>query len=95
MPSIKAVARELSELKRSTLAVDVPECEVRLQVSADGVWRLHCGDPCYDTDHRGCWGAGVVGRTTNCRELAKELIDEVAEQAAQCEPNAGDGGDNA
>jgi hypothetical protein len=73
-PSIKAVAAELRAAK-GYLDADCPETEVRLQVCELG-WDLHTGDPSFDQDHGGYWGAGVLTRSSNCRALAAELIEE-------------------
>lgn len=83
MPSIKSVAAELAFAKRFYLGDDCPDVEVRLQVTEGGAWCLHYGDPCYDQDHRGFWGAGSLDRRTNCRDEARWLIDEAADHAAQ------------
>ncbi len=99
-PTIKELAADLTALKRATdwESCEDPDCadpdcesdpgerwlDVRLQC-VDGAWSLHEGDPQYDTDHRGYWGAGSLSPRTNCRELARELIDEAKDHAAQCE----------
>lgn len=76
MPSIKSVQRNLQQFKNEMEAGN--DCEVRLQVldESDGVWELHYGDPQYDQDHRGFWGVGNIDKSTNCRELAKQLIED-------------------
>lgn len=58
--------------------------DVRLQVVPGEGWALHDGDPQYDTDHRGYWGYGTIDPRTNCRELAKDLIEQCRDHAAQC-----------
>ncbi len=87
-PTIKELAADLTHLKRavdwSELHGDERYIDVRLQC-VDGAWSLHEGDPQYDTDHRGYWGAGSLSPRTNCRELARELIEEAKDHAAQCE----------
>lgn len=45
-------------------------------------WELKTGLPCYDTDHRGYWGAGVVSADDASRDmaaLAKDLLEEALE----------------
>ena len=91
-PSIKGVAHDLKlehdELRRIYSQDELADedgnfgVDVRLQVSAAD-WTLHTGDPSYDTDHRGFWGAGFLpyGRT-NLRELARDLISEARDQWA-------------
>ncbi len=87
-PTIRNLARELSGHKPyiedsfRESEDDVPGIDVRLQVRGGG-WCLHTGDSSYDQDHRGCWGVGYLTRRTNCRELARELIDEARDMAAQ------------
>lgn len=83
MPGIKDVALVLSERKH--WIGQGQECEVRLQVYDDGGWAVRTGDSSYDQDHRGYWGSSYLTRRTNCRELARDLIDECAEHAAQCQ----------
>jgi hypothetical protein len=56
--------------------------DVRLQVRKGGSWSLHTGDASYDQDHRGFWGSGCVGKDTDCKELAEELIGEAEEDFA-------------
>ena len=53
--------------------------DVRLQVYEDGMWSIHLGPSDYDSDHRGFWGASSISPKTNCKELAKELIEQVFE----------------
>ena len=84
MPSIKSVASDLTSIKH---LIQWDDCEdgwidVRLQVREEGGWRLWWGDSSYDWDHRGDWGCGSLSNRTNCRELAKELIDQVRDSVA-------------
>ncbi len=59
--------------------------DVRLQVfPGTGSWDLHTGDAQYDTDHRGFWGCGFLTPRSNCRDLARDLISEARDHAAQC-----------
>jgi hypothetical protein len=55
------------------------EPDIRLQV-VDGGWCVHLGDAQYDTDHRGLWGSGSLTPTTNCLELARDLISDALDQ---------------
>lgn len=67
-----------------------PSIDVRLQVYADGRWALRTGDSSYDQDHRGYWGAGSVSpdmKKSDVRSLAKELIEEAADQYASDHPS--------
>lgn len=99
-PTIRELATDLAALKRAVDWADVkaagshdfpppepddePYIDVRLQC-VDGGWAVHEGDPCYDTDHRGFWGAGSLSPRTNVRVLARDLIEEAKDDAAQCE----------
>lgn len=83
-PSIAAVASELKGYK-VWLDVENPEADIRLQVTDGGCWAVHFGDSSYDQDHRGYWGASSIDRRTNCRELARELIDQCADHFYQCQ----------
>lgn len=64
---------------------DTEDVPVRLQVdNENGTWRLWSGDPCYDTDHKGSWGAGTISpeispadRLELARELWMEALDEL------------------
>ncbi len=57
--------------------------DVRLQVYPNGQWCVRTGDACYDSDHRGYWGAGSLAWDTDCEDLAAGLIDEAKDHAAQ------------
>jgi len=86
-PPVEDVARELELINANVEG----ECEVRLQVYDDGEWMMHYGDPGWDQDHRGYWGAssvpGVGGpdmqpREFDSKEMAEDLIDQVQEAYA-------------
>lgn len=81
-PSIANVASALRDAKSMLDRGD--EMEVRLQVYHDGGWAIRKGDPSYDLDHTGYWGAGYLTRYTNCRDLARDMIEEAREHASQC-----------
>lgn len=87
-PSISELARELAEhkryLRRNWLLPKEGEegGDVRLNVQAAG-WSLNTGDSQYDTDHRGYWGSGIVSWSTNCRALARDLIEQCRDHAAE------------
>jgi hypothetical protein len=80
-PSIEVVTADLIAAKQS-LDAESPEMDVRLQVHEDGAWAVRTGDASYDLDHRGFWGASSIDRRTNCRRLARELLEEAKDQAA-------------
>ena len=88
-PSIKDVATDLTLQKYYITDAhrehpdDTPGIDVRLQVYDNGEWAIRTGDSQYDTDHNGYWGSGFLTRATNCRELAREMIEEAKDHAAQ------------
>lgn len=53
--------------------------EARLQIH-EGTWAFHTGDPQFDQDHRGAWGAASVPRGCSRRE-AREIARDLIEQA--------------
>jgi hypothetical protein len=56
--------------------------DVRLQVTSKS-WAIHYGDPGYDQDHHGWWGADFLGPDaldTDLKAMAKRLIEEAEEQ---------------
>ncbi len=85
--SIKEVSDMLYEISQT---IDADACEedglleVRLQV-VDGSYDIHTGDPSYDQDQRGYWGAGSLEPEMShkaCRETARELLDQAADHCA-------------
>lgn len=90
-PSIKAVSAVLRNVKLRQLD-ESWEMKVRLQVYEDGQWVVRTGDSSYDEDHRGWWGWGYVNIESNCRDLARDLLEQVKdEQAMQSSYNPNDG----
>lgn len=91
-PNIQDVAAELRSIN-SEVSEEIDEetgepygIEVRLQVLPNGDWQVWWGDPQYDTDHRGYWGASQVpgsGRRFNSKEIARDLIEEAKDMYAQ------------
>ena len=65
--------------------------DIRLQVrklenSNESSWSVHTGDSSYDQDHRGEWGANFVlvnATDAECREIAKDLIEQAKESFSQ------------
>lgn len=89
-PTIKDLARTLAAIKRANFPCDDwDSIDVRLQVTPGG-WSTHTGDSSYDQDHRGFWGSSSMDGRTNCRELAKDLIDQARDAHAETasDPNA-------
>ena len=65
-----------------------PSIDVRLQVLANGDYYHHSGLPCYDTDHRGFWGAGSVSPSDGEVELiqiARDMVEQVLDSASQAD----------
>ena len=60
--------------------------DVRLQVLDDGTWQVHHGDPGWDPDHRGYWGADIIDALDitggHLLAVAEGLVDQVAEAIA-------------
>ncbi len=76
-PTQLDVQRQLRSLKPY---VETDGAEVLLQVvPEDGTWGVHLGAGCRDADGRGLWGAGFLAPTTSCRDLARQLLNEVAD----------------
>ena len=91
MPSLELLIAVLKELVPTELEFsdpNEPELDVRLQVFTPhgsdftGSWTLHFGDPQYDQDHQGFWGAGSCTREmidSDYAFLAQDLIDQTEE----------------
>lgn len=95
----KGIVRELQDIK-SRLTRWVKEHQ-QLEVAAkgdtdgyvdvrlryhEGSITIKTGDPQFDQDHRGFWGAGVVAPDTDVEELFKELKEELMEDVVMKEP---------
>lgn len=61
---------------------DMPEderyIEVRLRYH-DGSLYLYHGDPSFDQDHRGAWGAGFVSEDVDLEDVLDEMIRDLYE----------------
>ena len=97
-PSIRSVAAVLREINRwdsyTEPGVEDSFIDVRLQVYDNGSWAVRHGDPQYDLDHRGFWGAGSVPgdcRRFRSEDVARELLSQAKEHAAE---NAADFGES-
>ncbi len=84
--------RETAAHLRAISAKMDSECDVRLQLYADGTWCLRSGLSDYDQDGRGYWGASFVpgaGQAFNADEVAKDLweqaLDAQADDASRVE----------
>lgn len=83
----KLTIRDISSALHKTAArLDAGDpVDVRLQVYDDGSWALRVGSSDYDQDHRGFWGASCLGARESlrrCRDLARDLIEQVRDHAA-------------
>lgn len=81
-PSIQDVASALRSQKRWCEKGDEGGIDVRLQVMEGGSWAIRTGDSSYDQDHRGYWGSSYLTRSSNCRDLAYEMLEECKDQEA-------------
>jgi hypothetical protein len=78
-PSVKLLAACLKDINKQ---LD-DECEIRLQVYPSGDWAVRVGDPCYDLDHHGFWGAGMLdGGDFDALAEARELVEQAKDQEA-------------
>jgi len=84
------LADELA-MVRDDLAAEAGEGEealidVRLQVYPSGDWHVRVGDPGWDLDHEGAWGASCVSSEDTDDDLAataRDLLDQVADALAE------------
>jgi hypothetical protein len=87
-PTLEAVSAALVEETADlpVLPEDDEPHDYRLQVLDDGTWCIRVGDPSYDTDHHGSWGAGCCYCPVTPGSAvwdAEELLEEAAEDYAQ------------
>jgi len=78
-PTVREIVLDLESYREELAEYGEPDGDVRLQVLPNGEWELWTGDPSYDTDHRGYWGAGTLDAEASAlemRELARDLIEE-------------------
>jgi hypothetical protein len=88
-PSIKDLAAELSHAKRhiddDMIAMDETEPSIDVTLACDETgYALQLGDNSYSGSAYGFrhWGVASLYRNTNCRELARDLIEQCRELAA-------------
>lgn len=93
LPTVKAIASLLKSLKpyigdeyRCTDDPDdtTPGMLVTIGASPDGSWHYQTGDNSYSGGaySHAYWGLVYLHRRTNCREAAKDAIEEIAEGMA-------------
>lgn len=80
LPDVAVVAESLRELD-AEFGTDAEPLEVRLHVLPTGSWSVCWGASDYDTDHRGFWGAASIELESKFKQVAQDLVDQVAEQA--------------
>lgn len=76
LPELEAV---LNDAKRAD--PDLGDFDVRLQVYPNGRWCIRWGDPSYDLDHHGFWGAKMLStlEDNDLQEIARALIHDAEE----------------
>lgn len=95
-PSIKTIARLLVELKKDIEddyrcpddpGDDTPGMLVTIGASTDGTWNYQTGENSYAGGAYGhqYWGLVYLYRDSNCQDLAREAIYEIADQMAEME----------
>lgn len=87
LPLVEEIVEELNgileDAEQTDPAVAAEGFDVRLQVLPDGCWGLKWGDPGFDLDHNGHWGAATLATGDNLTEIAKDLRDQVADSMYQ------------
>ena len=82
-PKIKDVEKELKAIKKYEIDPDISELDVTLawldKETGNKEWTIQIGDnsfmgSAYFFEY---WAVGTLTRRTNCRELAKDLINEL------------------
>ena len=58
------------------------DVDIRLQVYPSGTWALRVGDPSYDLDHTGYWGASFVPPFPQ-EQFSGAVVDAVMEDLIQ------------
>lgn len=71
---------------------DIPGMQITVATRNLEQWNYQTGDnsytgACYSLPH---WGVGSLYRRTNCKELAADLVNQMAEQVAACGEGVGE-----
>lgn len=85
LPKLQVVTRELKEIQDIVKSDDLNEVDVRLNVHTRG-WCVMYGDPGFDQDHSGYWGASTINTGMTQEELqlvANDLLDQVETAIAE------------
>jgi hypothetical protein len=79
-PTNAEIVQELEHVQEDAHDADpsLVSVEVRLQVLDNEYWCVRWGDPSFDTDHNGYWGASILelAADTDLRELANDLLGQ-------------------
>ena len=82
---IKSLKRDIGDDYRADEESTTPSMQVTIGVDpSTGAWSYQTGDNSYTGGAYGFhyWGVTAIDRRSNSREIAKYLLDEVAEQAS-------------
>lgn len=87
LPTIANLAKELTSIKQYICddyiqeGDDLPSIQVTLAADETG-FALQTGDNSYSGSayFYKLWGVGSIYRRSNCRELAKDLIEQIKDQ---------------
>lgn len=75
----KALVEHTADLPK--MADDDQPHDVRLQVLKAQEWLVHVGDPSYDNDHHGYWGAGMCSGPLTLEEATEAAVSMLEEAA--------------
>lgn len=80
---IRAVKHDISDEYRAFEDDDVPGIQLTIGTNSDlSDWSFQTGDNSYigGAYHYPYWGVIGVYRNSNCRDLAREIIDQIRDQ---------------
>jgi len=84
LPTITDLVCALRAVQRDIPSNEDGAFDVRLRVVHDD-WQLLWGDPSFDLDHRGDWGASTISRCDPAdalQSIAIDLLDQVQQSMA-------------
>ena len=66
----------------------LPSMQVTIGISADGSWSYQTGDNSYTGGAYGhaFWGTVDLHRRSNCKELARDAVEQAADQMSEAQP---------
>jgi hypothetical protein len=82
-PVILGIKRDISDEYRAFEGDEIPGIQVTVGFDHEtGDWGFQTGDNSFvgSAYHYPIWGVAGVYRTSNCREVAREIIEEIREQ---------------